>query len=131
MACISELGFDEAVKQPDIKAVVELVLAEAFPDDTTRLEHFRRGLEAPNMAQAYAWQATEGFSVKDELDAIACPVLVLHGTADPLIPFRLGKWIGDTIGHARFVGLQGAGHSVQVERAAEFNEALLEFLSCA
>jgi 3-oxoadipate enol-lactonase len=131
MARLTEVGFDAAVEDPLVRPVMERMLAEAFPAGPPPFESFRRGLEKPNLGHSYAWGATAGFSVLDALPRLACPLLVLHGTADPLVPFTLGERIHSLVAHSRFVSLDGAGHSVQVERASAFNAALLEFLSCA
>lgn len=86
-------------------------------------------LEDSELARAWAWRACEGFSVLEELDRIRCPVLVLHGTEDPLMPLTFGRWLDDGLPDSRFVPLDGAGHSVQVERADGFGEELVRHLS--
>jgi pimeloyl-ACP methyl ester carboxylesterase len=40
------------------------------------------------------------------------PTLVLHGDADPLVPFAAGKDTADNIPGARLVPIQGMGHSM-------------------
>lgn len=129
MARISMLGFDRAISEDDLRATMTAVLAEGFPNGPPPLEHFRKGLELPDLAHAYAWEATAGFSVKDELGRISCPVLVMHGTADPLVPFVVGQYIHWAVEGSTWVAFEGAGHSIQAERADVFNAALLEFLS--
>lgn len=129
MARVSAEGFDAVISDVQMRAQVEAILAEGFPQGPPPLEHFRKGLEKPNLAHAYAWTAIDRFSVKDSLPTLVMPLLVMHGTADPLIPFVVGQYIHWVIGHSRFVELPGAGHSIQVERADEVNDALLGFLA--
>lgn len=131
LSMISERGFDAAVTDPEVRGLVEEVLAEAFPAGTPPIEYFRRGLEDPNPAHAYAWRTCVGFSVKDRLQSIRCPVLVLHGAADPIIPVQLGRWIAETLPQSRWVVFEGAGHSIQVERAGEFTGELVPHLQAA
>jgi pimeloyl-ACP methyl ester carboxylesterase len=128
MVRISEMGFDAFIADPDARAFGERALAEVFPDGAPPLEYFRmRDLERPNISHAHAWATTADFSTKDRLDQIRCPVLILHGRTDPLIPFKVGGWLHEGLPGSRFVPLDG-GHSIQVEAAHEFNAALLEFL---
>lgn len=131
MSRVAEVGFDAAVAEAEVRGVLERVLAEAFPAGPPPVELLRRGLERPKPAHAYAWRATVRFSVKERLRELTCPVLVVHGTADPMIPWVLGAWIHAEIPGSRWLPLEGAGHSVQVERADDLNLALLEHLAAA
>ena len=47
---------------------------------------------------------------------VTCPVLVLHGTEDELVPFAMGRKLFDAC-HAtkRFVPIEGAGHNDTVD----------------
>ena len=44
------------------------------------------------------------------LKGIACPTLVLHGTADPLVPIACGRDTAARIPGARFEAIDGMGH---------------------
>lgn len=60
---------------------------------------------------------------------ITTPTLFLAGTADPVLGFMPRDRVTDVAtGDYREVLIEGAGHWVQQERAAEVNEALLGFL---
>src|SRR5262249_54216309 len=117
MVRMSTLGFDAFLADPDARAFGERALAEVFPGGAPPLEYFRmKDLERPNRSHAYAWATTGDFSTKDKLREITCPVLVLHGKTDPLIPFKVGLWLHEGLPQSRFVPLDG-GHSIQVEAA--------------
>ena len=47
-----------------------------------------------------------------ELSKIAIPTLVLHGKADPLVPFACGEDTASRIPSARLVGIDGMGHDL-------------------
>jgi 3-oxoadipate enol-lactonase len=130
MVLFAERGFDAVMADAEIRREAESVLAEAF-GAAVPLEMLRRGLEEPSAARANAWRACIDFSAKDELATIACPVLVTHGTADTLIPFKAGKLVAEAIPGARFVREEGAGHSLPKERAESFNRELIDFLAAA
>lgn len=47
-----------------------------------------------------------------ELDKVAVPTLVLHGKADPLVPYAHGEDTARRIAGARLVGIEGMGHDL-------------------
>jgi pimeloyl-ACP methyl ester carboxylesterase len=130
MVLFAERGFDAVMSDEVVRKEAESVLAEAF-GAAVPLSMLRRGLEEPSAARANAWRACIDFSAKDELSRIACPALVLHGTADTLIPFKAGELVAEAIRGARFVREEGAGHSLPKERAESFNRELIDFLVSA
>jgi 3-oxoadipate enol-lactonase len=130
MVLFSERGFDAVMADESLRLEAESVLVEAF-GAVVPLSMLRRGLEEPSLARANAWRACVGFSAKDELSRITCPALVLHGTADTLIPFKAGELVAEAIPGARFVREDGAGHSLPKERAVSFNRELIDFLAAA
>jgi len=130
MVLFAERGFDAVMADRAVRQEAESVLVEAF-GAAVPLSMLRRGLEEPSLSRANAWRACIGFSAKDELSRIACPALVLHGTADTLIPFKAGQLVSEAIPGARFVSEEGAGHSLPKERADSFNRELIDFLAAA
>lgn len=127
MVLFSERGFDAVMADAELRQRAEETLAEAF-GAAVPLSMLRRGLEEPSGARANAWRACIDFSAKDELSRIRRPTLVLHGTADMLIPFKAGELVARGIPGARFVAEEGAGHSLPKERADSFNRELIDFL---
>lgn len=51
-------------------------------------------------------------SRKEALKSINIPSLVIHGTADPLIPIEGGQDTADAIPGAKFVSIDGMGHNI-------------------
>jgi pimeloyl-ACP methyl ester carboxylesterase len=49
---------------------------------------------------------------REALRALRVPTLVLHGDADPLVPFAAGKDTADNIPGARLVPIAGMGHEL-------------------
>ena len=64
-----------------------------------------------------------------ELRRIAAPTLVLHGTADPLVPVAGGQDTARRIPGARFVTIPGMGHDFPPAAAGLLLEPLLPHLS--
>ena len=59
---------------------------------------------------------------------IASPTLVIHGSEDRYVPPANARALAEAIPGARLLVLEGAGHLVFVERAAEVNRGVLAFL---
>lgn len=57
---------------------------------------------------------------------VACPTLVVAGRQDPATPPAQGRWLAEQISGARLLELEAA-HLSNVERADEFNAAVLKF----
>lgn len=132
MVRFSELGFDGVWNNAQHRAEAELVLKAAFPGaKDPPIDLLRAGLEEPDAGRANAWRACKGFSVKDRLAEISCPVMITHGVSDPLIPFRAGELIHEAIEGSQFFPEPGAGHSLPSSHAQSFSARLLRHLSSA
>lgn len=82
---------------------------------------------------AYTIQRTlAGFSTPQfedtKLASIHAPTLVVWGRQDELIPVASGEKLRDGIAGAKLVVFEQCGHVPQIEKPAEFNHALLDFL---
>jgi pimeloyl-ACP methyl ester carboxylesterase len=75
-----------------------------------------------------AARALTVFSARDRLSEIGVPTLVVVGDRDRVTPVELSEEIAARIRGARLVRIAGAGHLSNLERPAEFNRALLDFL---
>ena len=125
MAMLSEEGFERAMADPERRAQVEAILAEAVPYVGQVLGILRQLTLEADRGRALAWQAIAGFSVRGELERIHCPTLVLHGSADQNIPFAAGKLLHEAIAGSEWVPLEDAPHVLPHDR---FNAELVRFL---
>jgi 2-hydroxy-6-oxonona-2,4-dienedioate hydrolase len=64
----------------------------------------------------------------DKLGSIHAPTLVVWGRQDALIPVARAEKFRDGIPGAKMVVFDQCGHVPQIEKAEEFNKALLDFL---
>ncbi len=89
------------------------------------------GLEQMVTADAMVRQlrAVGRFSSWDRLPELNIPMLVVHGEADPLIPFENGANLARRIPGARLRALPNVGHLVPLEAPLETFGAILDFLS--
>jgi pimeloyl-ACP methyl ester carboxylesterase len=84
-------------------------------------------------------QATEGLirqirsmshhDVRDRLSELRMPVHVIAGDRDLLIPPWKSEEVAEHVHDATFTTLRGIGHSMNLERAEQFNAAVLDWLS--
>jgi pimeloyl-ACP methyl ester carboxylesterase len=59
------------------------------------------------------------------LPRITAPTLVIHGTADPLIPFACGEDTARRIPGATLLPIEGMGHDLPTEPVRRILTALL------
>ena len=62
------------------------------------------------------------------LHQITAPTLVIHGKADPLVPYACGEDTGQRIAGARMVGVEGMGHDLPPPVVQSIIDALIPFL---
>jgi pimeloyl-ACP methyl ester carboxylesterase len=83
-------------------------------------------------AQEAALACMDSFSktdFRDDLKKVTVPTLVIHGTADAIVPFASsGQRTHHAVPHSQLVTLDGAPHGLNVSHATAFNAALLTFL---
>jgi pimeloyl-ACP methyl ester carboxylesterase len=64
-----------------------------------------------------------------KLDKIKQPTLIVWGREDALTPLALGERFNKDIKGSQLLVLEKCGHAPQLEKAAEFNTALMKFLA--
>jgi pimeloyl-ACP methyl ester carboxylesterase len=65
-------------------------------------------------------------SRNEALAKMKIPTLVIHGTADPLVPVEGGKDTAKSIPGAKLLIIEGMGHSLPVEVAPQIIQAILQ-----
>jgi len=73
-------------------------------------------------------QAIAGHDASQQLSRIYAPTLIIHGEADPLVPFANGQYLARHIPGARLIAYPGVGHTPIIENAEQFNRDVMEFL---
>jgi pimeloyl-ACP methyl ester carboxylesterase len=66
--------------------------------------------------------------LRDVLPRIEVPTLLLYGDRDARSPLHIGEELHRQIPGSRLVVLAGVGHVSNIEAAAQFNNAVREFL---
>jgi pimeloyl-ACP methyl ester carboxylesterase len=65
----------------------------------------------------------------DRLHLIKSPTLLIHGAQDAIHPLEMSRNACRLIPNARFKVIDQCGHYPHIEKAAEFNEAVISFLA--
>ena len=68
-------------------------------------------------------------STRDDLSRVLAPTLVIWGRQDHVLPPAHAQVVADIVPNAKLVFLDRCGHLPQLERADEFNSAVLKFLA--
>jgi pimeloyl-ACP methyl ester carboxylesterase len=89
----------------------------------TRVMHYGVSLRGLRARLRDPWE--------EKVRALRLPTLVVWGRQDAIVPLAQLEEVRARLPHAKVVVLDRAGHLVQIERAQQFNGALLAFLdSC-
>jgi pimeloyl-ACP methyl ester carboxylesterase len=125
-----DLDEAEAIRYKMRPAVTEEFWAE-HPEVIDRIVEWR--LETDPSDRAYEWQAAAavGFDASDRIAEIDLPTLILHGTADRVVPFENAELLASEIPDSRLEPIEGGSHLCFVERSDTVNEHLQRFLDDA
>lgn len=98
------------------------------PDIFEQLVRWR--LELPVTATGYfgQLQGAMGFDVEKKLSSITCPVLILHGDQDIVVPVERGFELHDAIPNSKIKVLEGCGHLFFIENIEETARTITSFL---
>ena len=119
----------DTVRRHGVVAVVDVVLERWFTPDFPDMRRYREMmLSIPDEGYARACEAIRDWDARGELGGISAPTLAIAGSEDPSTSPADLKAIVAEIADAEVLVVDGARHFVNVERADEFNEALLAYL---
>ena len=80
-------------------------------------------------AIATACKACMKFDVRDRLNRIKIPTLLIAGEYDVVSPPYRSKFILEKVPHAKYVKINGSGHMPFLEKPSEFNRIVLDFVN--
>jgi len=84
-------------------------------------------LQAPVEGYLACCEAIRDADLREEVAKVKPPTLIISGASDPVAPPAEGRFLAEKIPGARYVELE-AGHLSNIEAAAQFSDALLQFL---
>ena len=69
-----------------------------------------------------------GLVMTDKLHLVKSPTLIIHGADDPVVPVGNAQNATNLIPNSKLEVFANCGHCPHIEKAAEFNEAVISFL---
>ncbi len=75
------------------------------------------------------FRCCDKFDIMDKVNQITLPALVICGSADEMTPLKYAQYLADKITGSRLVVVEGGTHLCHVEKPAEVNQAIEEFLA--
>jgi pimeloyl-ACP methyl ester carboxylesterase/DNA-binding winged helix-turn-helix (wHTH) protein len=88
-----------------------LFVPEGTPEQMQWFNQLQRVTTSPENAVRIR-QVSDSLDVRDLLQHVRVPTLVLHCRDDAVQPFEEGRYIGSSIAGAQFVGLEGRNHLI-------------------
>jgi pimeloyl-ACP methyl ester carboxylesterase len=119
----------EEITRRAMRVITAPGFADAHPEVIDEIVATAMRAVTPQFAFARQLQAAMVSDRYTALQAIATPTLVVHGDADPLVPFANGELLAQRIRGARLHRLRGCGHLAMWEQPAELSDVLLEFFA--
>lgn len=128
---LKPLPYDPEKKKIVVKERMRSVFSESFLESHPEELHdfLLNVLESDQTVKGYWGQLTAilGHNLCAKLSQIAVPTLVLHGTADNLVPLEEGLILAERILQARFIAFEGAGHLFYLEQPVRLTSIIAQF----
>jgi len=111
------------------KAVAATLYGEAPPAEAVREDlAILARTRLPRRVLAFQRAAIEDYESASRVGSILVPTLVLHGTADRIVPSHQGRRLAELVPGASLHMLDGAGHNYLTDSADEANRVVSQFL---
>lgn len=101
--------------------------AELLSLDPSRL-YESSGIIIDRAASLDELDSLRSFDGRPMIPAVDVPVLIVHGTDDPICPFGAGAYLADRLPDASLVPVDGAGHAPFLTVPDRFNDILRTFI---
>lgn len=119
---------DERALRESLRAVFSPEFVREQPEVIDGIVEWRRVDDADEDGWRAQAAALEGVDLRERLVEIRVPALVLHGTADRVVPVEAGETLARGLPRGEERTFEGAGHLVGIERSRPVNDALSGFL---
>ncbi len=96
-----------------------IIGSTAWKTDVERLKRagaiaFERGMNPRGFLRHFAGVLMSG-DRRPKLASVTAPVLVIHGTSDPMFPLSAGRKIASTVQHGTWLPIAGMGHDLPTQ----------------
>ncbi|SFR33681.1 alpha/beta fold hydrolase [Halogeometricum limi] len=121
---------DPETLERSLERALSAEFVDAHPDAVRQMVAWRSDEDAARAAWEAQAAAVADYSLAEPY-RVTTPTLVVHGLEDAVWPADRGRELADALPRGEFVGVEGAGHLVHVERSKPVNDELLGFLADA
>jgi pimeloyl-ACP methyl ester carboxylesterase len=119
----------EQIVRSAMRAIAAPGFIDAHPEVLKEIVQTAMSAPTPQFVLARQMAAIMASDCYPDLVSIHAPTLVIHGDADPLVPYANGQKLAARIPGAQLMMLQGCGHLAMWEQPEELARLLLSFLS--
>ena len=131
MAALAKAGDPNISPEDGVRMNLPIMFSDKFiREEPQKIEdHVRMALKYRPTPEGAMGQmkALSFFNVKKRLGDIKCPVLVIAGTQDRMMPPENVDLLADGIPGAERYMVEGAGHGFNIEKPDEVNSVLIDF----
>jgi pimeloyl-ACP methyl ester carboxylesterase len=127
MASAEGLNTEERTRRNLLPTFAPKFVAEQ-PEEVEEVTALRLRHPVGELTHLAQVQAAATFDASERVSRIEAPTLVVTGDEDAIVPPGNSRNLAAMIPGARLSVIEGAGHMVFIERAEEFNRAVIEFL---
>jgi len=116
----------------DFEGYVEAVGNFMFHEDTSAemIESSKHEVrKCPPQIIRRDFELCDKFDIMDKVSQIKSPTLILVGDADIMTPVKYSSYLQDKIEGSRMHIIEGAGHSVMLEKFGIFNELIANWVN--
>lgn len=121
-------SLEAGVDQPpeSLRSFVEPLYGRVEPG--VREAVVNKVIEVGARVQLNDFRCCDKFDIMDRVDGVKAPTLVICGDEDDMTPVKYAQYLASKIGGARLAIIEGATHLAFMEKPAEVNQAIEEFL---
>jgi pimeloyl-ACP methyl ester carboxylesterase len=123
---------EDADSRERIRYLMEPAVSDGFydrePDLVDRIVDWRLAGDATPTGREAQAAAVAAFDASDRLGGLSAPTLVLHGTADRVLPVGNADVLADSLPHAEVELFDGGPHLFFVEERERVNDRVRTFL---
>jgi pimeloyl-ACP methyl ester carboxylesterase len=122
--------FLEGLKK-NFDTIISTLMGYAYAEgvDTRIIQEGVRLMKAAGGEVVYKdFYACNQFDVRDQIENIHLPCLILCGSEDKMAPPSLSRKLHEAIRGSRMEIIPGAGHMVMIEKHQAFNKHVLDFI---
>jgi len=102
--------------------------AESNPEVIEQITDWRLEQDAGEIARESQGAAGVNFDMSNRVSDLDLPTLVLHGTADRVLPIKNSELLAEKLPDSRFERIEGGSHLFMIEDSETINDHLQEFL---